>query len=46
VTVAPAGNGRPTRLDYQDNHCLTEGVAGLRSFYAQASWQNVKISAN
>jgi hypothetical protein len=46
VTVAPAGNGRPTRLDYEDNHCLTEGVAGLRSFYAQASWQNVKISSN
>jgi hypothetical protein len=46
VTVAPAENGRPTRLNYQDNHCLTEGVAGLRSFYAQASWQNVKISAN
>jgi hypothetical protein len=46
VTVTPEGNGRPTRIDHQDNQCLTEGVAGLRSFYAQASWRNVKIGPN
>jgi hypothetical protein len=44
VTATPGGNLPPTRIDYQDNKCLTEGVAGLRSFYAQASWRNVKIA--
>jgi 3-keto-disaccharide hydrolase len=44
VTVTPEGEGTPTSIHYNDNHCLTEGVAGLRSFYAQASWRNVKIS--
>jgi len=43
VTVTPDG-GRPvTRVEHQDKECLTEGVAGLRSFYTQASWRNVKI---
>jgi len=43
ATVTPS-EGRPgTRLDFKDEHCLTHGVAGLRSFYAQASWRNVKI---
>lgn len=37
-------DGRPgTRIDYQDDHCLNHGEAGLRSFYAQASWRNVQI---
>ena len=46
VTVTPEG-GRPgTHIDHEDNHCLAEGVAGLRSFYAQASWRNVKIAPN
>lgn len=46
VTVTPEGNGPPTRLDHEDQQCLTEGVAGLRSFYAQASWRNVTIKSN
>ncbi len=46
VTVTPVGGGPTSRIDYQDSNCLTEGVAGLRSFYAQASWQNVKITQN
>jgi len=46
VIAAPAGNGSATRIDYQDAHCLQDGVAGLRSFYAQASWRDVKISHN
>ncbi len=44
VTVTPMSGQPSTRLDYQDDHCLTAGVAGLRSFYAQASWRNVRIT--
>jgi hypothetical protein len=43
VTATPDGNRPATHIDHQDNHCLTEGVAGLRSFYTQTSWRNVKI---
>ena len=46
VTATPEENRPPTRMEYTDNHCLTEGVAGLRSFYAQASWRNLRITAN
>jgi hypothetical protein len=46
VTVIPVGGGPTTQIDYQDSNCLTEGAAGLRSFYAQASWRNVKIEQN
>lgn len=46
VTAAPQASGPPTRIDYQDDHCLGDGVAGLRSFYAQASWRNVRITRN
>lgn len=46
VTAVPVGSGSSVRIDYQDNHCLQTGVAGLRSFYAQASWRDVKISQN
>jgi Domain of Unknown Function (DUF1080) len=45
VTVTPQGSGPTTELQYQDTQCLTTGVAGLRSFYAQASWRNVMITA-
>lgn len=46
VTVRPQG-GRPiTRITHEDKQCLSGGVAGLRSFYAQASWRNVKIAKN
>jgi hypothetical protein len=44
VTVSPIGGGPTSRIDYQDTNCLTQGVAGLRSFYVQASWRNVKIT--
>ncbi|HTX40646.1 MAG TPA: hypothetical protein VMD25_02370 [Acidobacteriaceae bacterium] len=44
VTAAPTNQGPATELRYQDTACLTSGVAGLRSFYADASWRNVKIS--
>lgn len=45
AVAAPVGGGQPARIEYQDHQCLTDGMAGLRSFYAQASWRNVKISA-
>jgi hypothetical protein len=46
VTVTPQNGGSVSQLQYQDTQCLTTGVAGLRSFYAQASWRNVKIAAD
>ena len=46
VTAAPEAGGTPTRIDYEDDSCLASGVAGLRSFYAQASWRKVQITRN
>ena len=46
VTVAPQAGGPATELQQQDTPCLAAGAAGLRSFYAQASWRNVKITSN
>lgn len=46
VTATPQDGRPPTRIEYTDDHCLTEGVAGLRSFYAQASWRNVQINSD
>lgn len=46
VTATPEEDRPPTRMEYTDDHCLTEGVAGLRSFYTQASWRNVQIARN
>jgi len=46
VTATPDGGRPATRIDFDDKQCLTEGVAGLRSFYAQASWRNVTIAPN
>lgn len=46
VTATPDGNRPATRMEYTDNHCLTRGVAGLRSFYTQASWRDVQIARN
>ena len=43
VTAIPPGHGAATQLRYHDPGCLTSGVAGLRSFYADASWRDVKI---
>jgi hypothetical protein len=45
ATATPVGAYQPTRIDYRDDQCLTDGMAGLRSFYAQASWRDVRISA-
>jgi hypothetical protein len=45
VTVTPQNGSAATMLEYEDARCLTSGVAGLRSFYAQASWRNVKVSS-
>jgi len=44
VTAKPYGDLPSTRIEHVDNQCLTEGVAGLRSFYTQASWRNVQIA--
>jgi hypothetical protein len=44
VIVTPENNAAATRLEHEDVQCLTQGVAGLRSFYAQASWRNVHIT--
>lgn len=44
MTATRSDTGKTSRLDYTDKNCLTEGVAGLRSFYAQASWRNVQIT--
>jgi hypothetical protein len=46
VTVTPQNGGAATQVQQQDTQCLTSGVAGLRSFYAQASWRNVRITSN
>jgi hypothetical protein len=45
VTVTPEDRSTPTHLQYEDKECMASGVAGLRSFYAQASWRNVKITS-
>jgi len=45
VMARPVGDGADTQLHYHDPDCLTSGVGGLRSFYADASWRNVKIGA-
>ncbi len=43
VAAQPPGNRAATYIHYQDQHCLTTGVAGLRSFYTDASWRNVRV---
>lgn len=43
VAAQPPGNHPATYIHFQDPHCLTAGVGGLRSFYADASWRNVKV---
>jgi hypothetical protein len=44
VIATPSGGGLQTSIDYHDDHCLKSGVAGLRSFYAQASWRDLNIT--
>ena len=46
VIATPLGGGQRTNIDFHDDQCLKSGVAGLRSFYAQASWRDIKISRN
>lgn len=46
VTATPEHGGSATHVEHQDTNCLSSGVAGLRSFYAQASWRDVKILKN
>lgn len=45
VIARPLNGGPATQIHYQDANCLTAGVGGLRSFYADASWRDVKISS-
>ncbi len=45
VLAKPLSNHPATEIHYRDPNCLTSGVAGLRSFYAEASWRNVRIDA-
>jgi Domain of Unknown Function (DUF1080) len=44
VVAMPLNGGPRTSIAYHDDQCLGTGVAGLRSFYAQASWRNVKVN--
>ena len=44
VAAQPPGNRPATYIHYRDPHCLTAGVAGLRSFYTDASWRNVRVA--
>lgn len=43
VEARPADGSASTSIRYTDPHCLTTGVGGLRSFYADASWRNVRM---
>jgi hypothetical protein len=43
VDARPLDRQPPTTIRYTDPHCLTAGVGGLRSFYADASWRNVRM---
>lgn len=45
VAAQPPGGRPATYIHYQDQHCLISGVAGLRSFYADASWRKVKVDS-
>lgn len=45
VIARPLNGGPSTEIHYQDANCLSAGVGGLRSFYADASWRDVKISS-
>ncbi|HEY6448071.1 MAG TPA: hypothetical protein VIY53_16530 [Acidobacteriaceae bacterium] len=44
VMARPLRGGPATQIHYQDPGCLISGVAGLRSFYADASWRNVQVA--
>jgi hypothetical protein len=46
VIATPLSGGPRTSISFHDDHCLESGVAGLRSFYTQASWRDVKIARN
>lgn len=44
VLARPLSNDPATQIHFHDPNCLSTGVGGLRSFYADASWRNVKTS--
>ncbi|HZZ40092.1 MAG TPA: family 16 glycoside hydrolase [Acidobacteriaceae bacterium] len=43
VDARPVDEPQTTTIRYTDSHCLTAGAGGLRSFYADASWRNVRV---
>jgi hypothetical protein len=43
VTVSKEGSTGSSHIEYFDDRCLEAGGAGLRSYYARASWRNVQI---
>ncbi|MGC2638526.1 MAG: hypothetical protein WA294_15185 [Acidobacteriaceae bacterium] len=45
VVAQPLRGGPSTQIHYRDPGCLASGVAGLRSFYADASWRNVQVAS-
>lgn len=45
VLARPVSSAIATHIHFQDPNCLPTGVAGLRSFYAEASWRGVKIDS-
>lgn len=43
VQARPLDGSAVTSITYTDPQCLSAGVGGLRSFYADASWRNVRV---
>lgn len=43
VDAQPVAGKPTTSIRYTDPQCLNAGVGGLRSFYADASWRNVRM---
>jgi hypothetical protein len=43
VIARPIDDRPATQIHYRDPSCLAAGMAGLRSFYADASWRDVRI---
>jgi hypothetical protein len=43
VIARPLNGRAATEIHYYDANCLSTGVGGLRSFYADASWRDVTV---
>jgi hypothetical protein len=43
VVARPLSSSSTTYIRYRDSQCLMAGVGGLRSFYTDASWRNVRV---